>query len=465
MHSYAHVDFDPNLVRRMDRHGPRYTSYPTADRFSEAFDEADYRSWAAKRKVGGFKQPLSLYFHIPFCEALCYYCACNKIITKDKGKARHYLHYLLQELELQSRAFDTADKVEQLHWGGGTPTFLSHAQMRELMQATRKHFNLTDESTREYSIEIDPRRANEETIALVREIGFNRLSLGVQDFDPTVQQAVHRIQTEEETLDIVNAARDLGFTSVAMDLIYGLPKQTIMGFNQTLKKVIAAAPDRIALYNYAHIPTAFKPQRRINEADLPSAEAKLDILSLAIRKLSEAGYIYIGMDHFSKPDDELAIAFKLGTLHRNFQGYSTHAECDLIGIGVSAIGQVGPVYSQNYRRLEDYYDRLDMCLLPVMRGHRLSRDDLLRRTIINGLMCQFEISIEAIEAAYLIEFKTYFAEEIGELKSLQEIGLIILDHEWISVTAKGRLLVRNICMVFDKYLRTDLQNQRYSKVI
>lgn len=465
MHSYPNVEFDQSLIRHMDRHGPRYTSYPTADRFSEAFDEANYRSWALKRKVGGFKQPLSLYFHIPFCESLCYYCACNKIVTKDKAKASHYLRYLLQEIELQSRAFDTQDKVEQLHWGGGTPTFLTHAQMRDLMRATRNHFNLSDESAREYSIEIDPRRADEETMALLREIGFNRVSLGVQDFDLAVQLAVHRIQSQQETLDIVNAARRFGFTSIAMDLIYGLPKQTVMGFNQTLKKVIAANPDRIALYNYAHIPTTFKPQRRISQADLPNAETKLDILSLAIRKLSEAGYIYIGMDHFSKPEDELAIAFKLGTLHRNFQGYSTHAECDLIGMGVSAIGQIGPIYSQNYRRLEDYYDRLDMHLLPVMRGLRLSRDDLLRRTIINGLMCRFEISIEAIQAAYLIEFEAYFAEEISELKFFQDLGLIVLDHGWISVTDRGRLLVRNICMVFDKYLRTDLQNQRYSKVI
>lgn len=465
MDNYTNVEFDANLIRRMDKSGPRYTSYPTADRFSEAFSEASYRDWARKRKVGGFKQPLSLYFHIPFCEALCYYCACNKIITKDKGKARHYLRYLLKEIELQSQAFDTRDKVEQLHWGGGTPTFLTHAQMRELMQATREHFNLTEESTREYSIEIDPRRANQETIAVLRDIGFNRLSLGVQDFDPIVQQAVHRIQTEQETLDVVTAARQLGFTSVAMDLIYGLPTQTVMGFNQTLKKVIDAEPDRIALYSYAHLPATFKPQRRINSADLPGAETKLDILNLAIRKLSEAGYIYIGMDHFSKPSDELAVAFKRGTLHRNFQGYSTHAECDLIGIGVSAIGQIGPIYSQNYRRLEDYYDRLDMRLLPVMRGLRLSRDDLLRRAIINGLMCRFEISIEAIQTAYLIDFKLYFEEEIKELKALQDLGLVVLDDEWISVTPKGRLLVRNICMVFDKYLRTEQQNQRYSKVI
>ena len=459
------IEFDPDLIRRLDRFGPRYTSYPTADRFVEAFDAADYIAWAAKRNVGGFKQPLSLYFHIPFCNTLCYYCACNKIITKDRSKADQYLQYLFKEVELQSRLFNTRDKVEQLHWGGGTPTFLSHAQMRELMWVTRENFNLVDDTVGEYSIEIDPRKVGEETVAVLREIGFNRISLGVQDFDPEVQKAVHRIQTEEETLRVVSAARREGFKSVSMDLIYGLPKQTVVGFNQTLKKIIAADPDRIALYNYAHLPAVFKPQRRINEADLPSPDAKLDILSISIKRLTEAGYIYIGMDHFAKPDDELVIAQRRGTLHRNFQGYSTHADCDLIGIGVSAISKIGPTYSQNYRTLDDYYDKLDMNTLPIMRGLELKQDDLLRRSIINGLMCHFELSIESIEIAYLVEFDRYFAQEIVELKTLQDLGLLKLDPQWITITPKGRLLIRNVCMVFDKYLRADQQSQRYSKVI
>ena len=458
-------EFDPDLIRRLDRLGPRYTSYPTADRFIEAFDAADYIAWAAKRNVGGFKQPLSLYFHIPFCNTLCYYCACNKIITKDRSKADQYLQYLFKEIELQSRLFNTRDKVEQLHWGGGTPTFLSHAQMRDLMRVTRESFNLVDDTLGEYSIEIDPRKVDEETVAVLREIGFNRISLGVQDFDPAVQKAVHRIQTEEETLRVVNAARREGFKSVSMDLIYGLPKQTVVGFNQTLKKIIAADPDRIALYNYAHLPAVFKPQRRINEADLPSPDAKLDILSISIKRLTEAGYIYIGMDHFAKPDDELVTAQRRGTLHRNFQGYSTHADCDLIGIGVSAIGKIGPTYSQNYRTLDDYYDKLDMNALPIMRGLELTQDDLLRRSIINGLMCHFELSIESIEIAYLIEFERYFAQEILDLKTLQDLDLLKLDPQWITITPKGRLLIRNVCMVFDKYLRADQQSQRYSKVI
>ena len=458
-------EFDPDLIRRLDRLGPRYTSYPTADRFIEAFDAADYIAWAAKRNVGGFKQPLSLYFHIPFCNTLCYYCACNKIITKDHSKADQYLQYLFKEIDLQSRLFNTLDKVEQLHWGGGTPTFLSHAQMRDLMRVTRENFNLVDDTVGEYSIEIDPRKVDEETVAVLRQIGFNRISLGVQDFDPAVQKAVHRIQTEEETLRVVSAARREGFKSVSMDLIYGLPKQTVMGFNQTLKKIIAADPDRIALYNYAHLPAVFKPQRRINEADLPSPDTKLDILNISIKRLTEAGYIYIGMDHFAKPGDELAIAQRGGRLHRNFQGYSTHADCDLIGMGVSAIGKIGPTYSQNYRTLEDYYDKLDMNTLPIMRGLELKQDDLLRRSIINGLMCHFELSIEAIEIAYLIEFERYFAQEIVELKALQDLGLLKLDPQWITITPKGRLLIRNVCMVFDKYLRADQQSKRYSKVI
>lgn len=457
--------FDPDLIRQLDRLGPRYTSYPTADRFIEAFDVASYKAWAAKRHVGGFKQPLSLYFHIPFCNTLCYYCACNKIITKDRSKSDQYVHYLFKEIGLQSRLFNTLDKVEQLHWGGGTPTFLSHAQMRDLMRVTREHFNLVDDALGEYSIEIDPRQVDEKTVALLREIGFNRISLGVQDFDPAVQKAVHRIQTEAETLRVVSAARREGFKSVSMDLIYGLPQQTVVGFNQTLKKIIAADPDRIALYNYAHLPAVFKPQRRINAADLPTPDAKLDILGISIKRLTEAGYIYIGMDHFAKPEDELTIAQRRGRLHRNFQGYSTHADCDLIGMGVSAIGKIGPTYSQNYRTLGDYYDKLDMNVLPIMRGLELTRDDLLRRSIINGLMCHFELSIESIEIAYLIEFECYFAQEIEELKTLQELGLLKRDSQWITITAKGRLLIRNVCMVFDKYLRADQQNQRYSKVI
>ncbi|MFO1379066.1 MAG: oxygen-independent coproporphyrinogen III oxidase [Chitinivorax sp.] len=460
---YTTVEVDLDLIRRLDKNGPRYTSYPTADRFIEAFNADTYAYWLGKRNIGGINRPLSLYFHLPFCNTICYYCACNKIITKDRGRSGKYVKYLIREMELQTAHLDNDRRVEQLHWGGGTPTFLADEQMRELMDATRKHFQLVDDG--EYSIEIDPRKVSNETIALLAELGFNRMSLGVQDFDPQVQVAVNRIQPEEETLNVLHAARANGFKSISIDLIYGLPFQTLISFDQTLEKVIAANPDRISIYNYAHLPSLFKPQRRINEADLPDAQTRLDIMKLAIKKLTDVGYVYIGMDHFAKPNDELAVAQRQGRLHRNFQGYSTHADCDLIALGISAIGKVGPTYSQNVKTLDDYYDRIDRHTLPIMRGLELTADDLLRRTIIQALMCQFEISIESLEISYLIDFKTCFQEEIRLLREYEQEGMLTLDDQWLSVTSKGRLLIRTICMVFDKYLRAERERQRYSKVI
>lgn len=461
----ADLVFDAELIRRLDRTGPRYTSYPTADRFVADFDAGTFSTWAQRRNVGGARRPLSLYFHIPFCDTLCFYCGCNKVITKDKNKAVIYLEYLTKELDLQARLFNVNDKVEQLHWGGGTPTFLNHDQMRALMRATRERFHLADDDVGEYSIELDPRKIDAATVAVLRDIGFNRISLGVQDFDPAVQQAVNRIQSEAETLAVIAAARAQRFKSVSVDLIYGLPRQTVISFNQTLKKIIAADPDRIAVYNYAHLPALFKPQRRIDAAELPSPEAKLDILGLTILRLTEAGYVYIGMDHFAKPADELTIAQRRGRLHRNFQGYSTHANADLIALGVSAISKMGPTYSQNYRDLDNYYRLLDTDTLPIMRGLELSRDDLLRQCIINQLMCHFELFVEPIEITFLISFNSYFARELEELKALEDLGLLTLGDRWFSVTPKGRLLVRNICMVFDKYLRSAHEQPRYSRVI
>jgi oxygen-independent coproporphyrinogen-3 oxidase len=463
--SAVSLEFDADLIRRLDVSGPRYTSYPTADRFVEAFDAHCYEYWAGKRNIGGKKRPLSLYFHIPFCNTLCFYCACNKIITKDHSKADTYLEYLTKEVRIQAKLFNQNDRVEQLHWGGGTPTFLSHDQIRSLMQVTREHFNLVDDRSGEYGIEIDPRKVDEATVALLREVGFNRMSMGIQDFDPAVQQAVNRIQTEEETARVIRAARDVGFKSISVDLIYGLPKQTTITFNQTLKKIIDLNPDRISVYNYAHLPKMFKPQRRINVEELPSPDTKLDILGLTIKRLNEAGYIYIGMDHFAKPDDELAVAQRVGRLHRNFQGYSTHADCDLVAMGVSAIGKIGPTFSQNYRTLEEYYDRLDMDQLPIMRGLELSQDDLLRQSIINTLMCHFELFMESLEMAYFINFETYFAREMIELRELEQAGLLEINDRVIQITPRGRLLIRNVCMVFDKYLRADKERQRYSRVI
>lgn len=458
------VEFDLTLIRKLDHAGPRYTSYPTADRFVEAFDAEAYKQCARRRAVGALHRPLSLYVHLPFCDTLCYFCACNKIVTKDHQRSARYVEYLKRELALQAQLFDDNPELVQMHWGGGTPTFLSESEMRDLMDAIKTRFRLAPDTRGEYSIEIDPRKADAATIAMLREIGFNRLSFGVQDFDPNVQRAVNRWQPEAQTVAVIDAARQARFHSVSVDLIYGLPLQTVASFEHTADRIIALSPDRIALYNYAHLPTIFKPQRRIQEAALPVPEAKLEILRLAIAKFSAAGYVYIGMDHFAKPGDELAIAQRQGRLHRNFQGYSTHAECDLIALGVSAIGRLPGAYSQNVRTLDDYYDRLDRGMLPVMRGIELVPDDLIRWTIIQALMCHFELAKESIEIAYLIDFDRYFARELAELAAFVDDGLLQLG-DWISVTPKGRLFVRNICMVFDRYLRADRERERYSKLI
>lgn len=458
-----HIEVDLELIRRLDKNGPRYTSYPTADRFVEAFNAESYAHWVAKREIGGVSRPLSLYIHIPFCNTLCFYCACNKVITKDRSKSAEYVRYLLKEMAMQAALLGPNQVVEQLHFGGGTPTFLSDAELREVMAAIRRHFRLIDDG--EYSIEIDPRKVSDATIALLGQLGFNRISLGVQDFDDAVQHAVNRIQSESETVGVMRAARANGFKSISIDLIYGLPKQTLEGFATTLERVIAADPDRLSIYNYAHMPTVFKPQRRIHEADLPAPQVKLDILNMAVEKLTGAGYVYIGMDHFAKPEDELAVAQRQGRLHRNFQGYSTHSDCDLVALGVSAIGKIGPTYSQNFRDLENYYDALDHDTLPIMRGLELNADDLVRRAIIQALMCHFELSKESFNVAYLIDFDRYFALEMPELEDYAREGLLELSPQWITVTPKGRMLIRNICMVFDKYLRTKQEHARYSKVI
>ncbi len=461
--SFQELIFDPQLIRRFDVSGPRYTSYPTADRFVEAFDAEAYRLWLGRRTVGGIGRPLSLYVHIPFCNTICYYCACNKIITKDHGRSTKYLKYLAKELAMQAAALEGSHEVVQLHFGGGTPTFLSNDELRQLMASIREHFTLIPNG--EYSIEVDPRKVDAETVALLGELGFNRMSIGVQDFDPVVQKAVNRIQSIEETQLVIEAARASGFQSVSVDLIYGLPKQNVISFNHTLEEVIKLSPDRLSIYNYAHLPGLAKPQRRINEADLPSPDAKLQILQLAIRRLTDAGYVFIGMDHFAKPDDELAVAQRQGRLHRNFQGYSTHAEADLMAFGVSALSKVGPTYCQNYKTIEEYYDALDRDELPVMRGIELTPDDVLRRSIIQALMCHFELSTESVEIAHLIDFKTYFATELASLSEMEQAGLLTIDSQWITILPRGRMLVRAIAMVFDRYLRSDRERARYSKVI
>ena len=456
------VIFDSALIRRYDKAGPRYTSYPTAVQFHDGFGEAEYRAAATASNVSG--APLSLYFHLPFCDTVCYYCACNKIVTRNRKRTGPYLERLFREIELQGALFDRSRPVDQLHWGGGTPTFLSSEEMRALMRKTGEHFRLRTDDSGEYSIEVDPREADAEIIALLRELGFNRLSLGVQDFDPHVQKAVNRIQSEAETFAVLDAARRTGFRSVNMDLIYGLPHQTVASFRATLDKVIAAGPDRLSVFNYAHLPELFKTQRQIDAASLPPPAEKLAILQHTIERLTEAGYVYIGMDHFARPDDELAVAQRHGTLYRNFQGYSTHADCDLVAMGITAIGMVGDTYSQNLKTLDAYYAALDDGRLPILRGIALSQDDKLRRTVITRLICHFEIEFARIEADFGISFRDYFAAELEELGAMQADGLLDMDADAIVVRPAGKLLIRNICMVFDKYLRMQ-QKQRFSKVI
>jgi len=459
------VEFDAALIQKMTLAGPRYTSYPTADRFTDAFGYRDYLKAVASLCTRGSQKPLSLYVHIPFCESVCYYCACNKIVTKNRDKAAEYLGYLKREIEMQGRLFGGMGQVGQLHFGGGTPTYLSDAQMGDLMAHLRRWFGFAPDDKGEYSIEVDPRTVTRERILSLRAQGFNRISLGMQDYDPAVQAAVNRVQPEHETQAIIDAAREANFRSVSIDLIYGLPLQDCVTMAATLDKVIRAAPDRIALYNYAHMPHLFKPQRRINEADLPEAQTRLAMLGLAIATLTAAGYAYIGMDHFARPGDDLAVAQAQGRLHRNFQGYSTHADMDMVACGVSAISAVAGTYCQNVKTLDAYYDLIERNELPIERGIRLDMDDALRRTIIQMLMCQFELSIPAIEEAYPIVFADYFAAELARLDALAADGLLKRDAHWISVSPKGRLLIRNVCMVFDRYLGKGMPAVRFSRTV
>ena len=459
------IAFDADLIRRYDQSGPRYTSYPTAAQFHGGISDSDYRKWAANSNEDPIPRPLSLYIHIPFCDTVCFYCACNKIVTGDHRRAAPYLQHVYREIELQAALFDPDRRVEQLHWGGGTPTFLSSEQIRELMSVTGRHFQLLHDDSGEYSIEIDPRSVNFEKIRTLRAVGFNRMSVGVQDFDPVVQKAVNRTQSREQTRDVIETARDIGFRSINIDLMYGLPFQSVASYSETIDKVIDLSPERIAVYNYAHLPERFKPQRRISEADLPSSEVKLDILQQTISQLGEAGYVYIGMDHFAKPDDELAMAQQQGSLHRNFQGYSTHADCDLIGIGVTAIGKVCDNYTQNVRDLEEYYQRIDSGQFALERGVELEPDDLLRNEIITQLMCHFSLDIEALESSWKFDFSAHFRPEIEDLARMQKDGLLQFDGKHLQILPAGRLLVRNICMVFDRYLRDRGGSGGFSKVI
>jgi oxygen-independent coproporphyrinogen-3 oxidase len=455
------IKFDLNLINRYDKAGPRYTSYPTALELHEGFGDREYREHIAKSNAAG--GPLSLYFHIPFCDTVCFYCACNKIVTKNRSHAQPYLNNLYSEIAMQGDLFDRNRVVNQLHWGGGTPTFLSHEQMQKLMQVTSEHFSLRDDDQGEYSIEIDPRETDDRTIHQLRQLGFNRISLGVQDFDPAVQKAVNRLQSEEQTFAVLAAARAEGFRSTNIDLIYGLPLQTVATFYRTLDKLLAVAPDRFSIFNYAHMPARFKTQRQINDADLPTADVKLDILQMVGQRLTEAGYVYIGMDHFAKPDDELAMAQREGKLYRNFQGYSTHSDCDLVGLGITSIGRVGDAYIQNVKELAEYDQLIGQGRLPVFKGVELNDDDKLRRAVITQLICHFDLNFAAIEKVFAIDFGDYFADELKTLAPMQADGLLTVSEQTIHVLPAGRLLIRNICMVFDRYLAR--KQQQFSKVI
>lgn len=456
------IQFDEALIKRYNQSGPRYTSYPTAVQFDESFGLDDYKAAAQRSNESG--RGLSLYFHIPFCDTVCFFCACNKVWTRDRSKAAPYLERLFKEIEMQSTLFDPNRKVEQLHWGGGTPTFINGDEMTRLMAKTRQHFNLYDDDSGEYSIEIDPREANRESVKLLRNLGFNRMSLGVQDFDPKVQKAVNRIQTQAETFEVLEGAREAGFMSVNVDLIYGLPLQTEAGFIHTLDRVLEAEPDRFSIFNYAHMPTMFPTQKKMKESEMPSSDEKLAILHAATERLLDAGYVYIGMDHFAKPDDELAVAQRNETLYRNFQGYSTHAECDLVGMGATSISLINNTYAQNQKGLDDYYQAIDSGKLAVFRGVELTEDDELRRDVITRLISHFHLNFNKIDALWKIRFKEYFAQELLRLAPMIDDGLIRMTEDDLYVSAKGRLLIRNICMVFDAYLKQGTEN-RFSKVI
>jgi oxygen-independent coproporphyrinogen III oxidase len=455
----------PELLRRFDVVGPRYTSYPTADRFVEAFGEQDYIQALNQRRSGAAAMalPLSLYVHIPFCESVCYYCACNKVITRHHDKATAYLRYLSREVDLHTQHLGLGQTATQLHLGGGSPTFLNDDELRGLMNMLKRSFRLAPGG--EHSIEVDPRTIDAGRLDTLAELGFNRLSFGVQDFDPAVQKAVHRVQPAEQVFELVAAARERGFDSVNVDLIYGLPLQTPESFARTLQLITQLRPDRVALYAYAHLPERFKPQRRIATVDLPNAPSKVAMLSQSLGAMIGAGYVYVGMDHFALPNDPLAVAKRQGRLHRNFQGYSTQPDCDLIALGVSSIGRIGATYSQNAKTLEEYYDALDHGRFPVVRGLALTRDDLIRRAVIMALMCQGQWLFESIDLAWLVDSRSYFVTELEAMRQLRDQGLVTMDDSGVQVTPVGWFFVRAVAMVFDRYLQTDRTRARFSKII
>ncbi len=450
------------MYRELDVRAPRYTSYPTADRFVEAFDADSYRSWLGKRSLTA-KGPLALYVHLPFCASDCHFCACSRVVSGNYTRALRYLRHVEREARLVRDALGGHPQVACLHLGGGTPTYYHDADLVQLLRGLRATFAFA--AGGEYSVELDPRVTSPETVALLAGMGFNRISLGVQDFDADVQRAVHREQSADATERIVAAARAAGVRSINVDLICGLPRQSVERFGATIGRVVAMRPERIALYQYAHLPQRYRSQRHIREIELPSPEERLAIFSTAISRLVSSGYVYIGLDHFALPSDDLAQAHRAGRLRRDFQGYSCRPDYDLIGLGASAISRVGPIYAQNQRALGDYGDAIEHGSLPVMRGVELSSDDLVRRSVIMGLLCQGSVSFESVEIAHLIDFRAYFASELNALAPMIEQGLVTFDHEWLSVTGAGRLYLRAICAVFDRYLAGRRARDGFSRIL
>ncbi len=459
------VHFDAELMRRYDREGPRYTSYPTAVQFHEAVGLDAYASAAATSTGALQRAPLSVYVHVPFCHSPCFYCGCNKIITRKPERADAYLERLYTEIELRGRYFDRSREVEQLHFGGGTPTFLADDRLARLMEALDKNFRLQRTPGRDYSIEIDPRTVGPDTLRTLAGLGFNRLSLGVQDYDPEVQRAVNRRQPVELVTAVLDNARALGFGSINFDLIYGLPRQTPATFRTTLAMVIAQRPDRLAVYGYAHMPQLFKAQRQIVAADLPDASTRLSLLQMAVQMLTEAGYVYIGMDHFALPSDALALAQRNGTMQRSFQGYTTHASRDLVSLGVSAIGQIGLLYMQNHKTMAQYAERLDQGRLPLHRGVLMSDEDVLRRDVIQQIMCNGTVDFAATERRFNVVFADYFGAELARLAALERDGLVARGERRVALTPRGRLLMRTVAMVFDAYKNAGAGAPRLSRVI
>lgn len=458
------VQFNSDLLQKYDKPLPRYTSYPPATQLTSDFFEPNFRSAIA---IGNYKKtPISLYCHIPFCETACYFCGCNTIITQRKEVAEPYLKYLARDIEQTASWIDSNRTVHQLHWGGGTPNYLNLNQIEFLWKIINQHFSI--DRTAEISIEVNPKYIDRNSIFFLRSLGFNRISFGIQDFNPQVQAAINRVQPEEMLFDVMDSIRAAGFESVNVDLIYGLPYQTLATFRDTIRKTIQLNPDRIAVFNFAYVPWLKPVQKNLPIEALPSASEKLAILQMTIEELASNGYVYIGMDHFAKPDDELAIAQREGQLHRNFQGYTTKPESDLFGFGMTSITMLHDVYVQNQKRIKDYYRAIDEGHFPIEKGVSLSRDDILRRTVIMELMCQFRLSQYNLEEKYHLgfdlDFDSYFSLEIPQLKALEADGLIEVFPDGIEVTPTGRLLIRNIASVFDTYL-TRHSDRTFSKSI